>query len=127
MAKPPRKGRIGLIACQTAFPPHGGPSVHVYQVWHRLQRMGYEVHAWGQQAVPGCTEHPRTEDGLRDLLRSVDLLYVRFPFEYYFTPACMARLLTNRRLPVICEFNAPLYQFTREYPEMALTRPKLSF
>jgi glycosyltransferase involved in cell wall biosynthesis len=92
------------------------PSVHVYQLWHRLRAMGYEVHTWGGQAVPGGIEHPRTEEGLRDLLNRVELLYVRFPFEYYWTPRCMARLLTKRRLPVVCEFNAPLYEFTRDMP-----------
>lgn len=107
--------RIGLVSCETAYPPRGGPSVHIYQVWHRLQRMGYEIHAWGRQAVPGSRQYARTADGFAELLKDVDVLYVRFPFEEI-PPASIVQLLIHRRMPVVCEFNAPLYEFTRECP-----------
>jgi len=117
-----RSGRgrsIGLVGCGTSFPPTDSPSVHIYQVWHRMRRKGYEIHTWGEQAVPGARTYPRTDEGFRDLLNNVDLLYVRFPFEYFFGIPSMVRLLTRRSLPVVCEFNAPLYQFTRDCPWLA--------
>ncbi len=108
------RARVGLIACETSYPPRGGPSVHVYQLWHRLCEMGYEVHTWGRQAVPGAREHPRTAEGLARVLRESDLLYARFPFEDGFDLRCAWRLLARRRTPLVCEFNAPLYELTRE-------------
>lgn len=110
------RATIALIACQTAYPPRGGPSVHVYQVWHRLKRMGYQVLTWGEQAVPGSRSYPRTGAGFLRLLEDADLLYIRFPFESEFTPANMGRLLLRRHMPIVCEFNAPLYEFEREWP-----------
>ncbi len=108
--------RIGLVGCNTDYPPTVSPAVHIFQVWHRMQAAGFEVHTWGPQAVPGRIEYPRTEEGFRELLNNVDLLYARFPFEYFFTTSCLIRLLSRRSMPVICEFNAPLYQFTRDVP-----------
>ena len=115
-----RSTRVGLISCETVYPPRGGPSVHIYQVWHRLQRMSYEVRAWGRQAVPGYREYPRTGAGLARLLDDVDLLYIRFPFDSDFGLANAARLLLRRKLPMVCEFNAPLYEFMRECPPRTL-------
>jgi glycosyltransferase involved in cell wall biosynthesis len=104
-----------LVSCETAYPPQGGPSVHVFQVWHRLQKMGFSLHAWGSQAIPGCRQYPRTASGFAELLKNVDALYIRFPFESDFSNASFPRLLLSRR-PVVCEFNAPLYEWTRECP-----------
>jgi len=114
------KRRIGLVGCETAYPPTRGNAVHIYQLWHRLQAIGYEVHTWGEQAVPGRIEYARTEAGLARLLKNVDALYVRFPFESDFSPVSAMRLLLKRRLPMICEFNAPLYEFTRDWPPRTL-------
>jgi glycosyltransferase involved in cell wall biosynthesis len=111
--------RVGLVACETFYPPQGGPSVHVFQVWHRLQKMGFSVHAWGRQAVPGCREYPRTASGFAEMLKEVDALYIRFPFESDFPAAGFPRLLLNRR-PVVYEFDAPLYEWTRECPPRTL-------
>ncbi len=105
---------VGLVSCETVYPPRGGPSVHVYQLWHRLRRMGYDVHAWGRQAVPGSREYPRTAEGLTTLMAKVDLLYIRFPFQSDFTIPNVACLLRNRTMPIVCEFNAPLYELTME-------------
>jgi len=46
----------------------------------------------------------------------IDLLYIRFPFENEWTFLNCLRLLANRHIPTICEFNAPLEQLTREAP-----------
>lgn len=116
----PRGIRIGIVGCRTAYPPRVSPAVHIYEVWHRLQEMGYQVHSWGPQAVPGRIQHPRTDDGFIDLVARVDLLYVRFPFEYYWTPSMTARLLRGGNLPLILEFNAPLEEFTRDFPPRTL-------
>lgn len=106
--------RVGLMACETRFPPKGGPSVHVYQVWHRMQEMGFPVHAWGEQAVPGCRHYPRTSAGFAQFLDNVDVLYIRYPFERDFPAANYPRMLLSRR-PVVYEFDAPLDEWMREY------------
>lgn len=108
------KARIGALVCETSYPPRAGNSVHIYQLWHRLRRMGYEVHTWGRLCVPGLIEYPRTEQGFAELLKNVDLLYARFPFQSDFTARCAARLLSNRSVPLICEFNAPLCECALE-------------
>jgi len=112
--------RIGLVSCKTSYPPRGGPSVHIYQVWHRLRQKGHEVCTWGPQAVPGRREYPRTETGLARLMDEVEVLYLRFPFESDFTPRMVVRMLARRRVPTVCEFNAPLYELTREWPPRTL-------
>lgn len=114
------RARLGLVSCRTGYPPTDSPSVHIYQVWHRLREMGYEVYTWGPHAVPGRVEHPRTQIGLGEMMREVDLLYVRFPIEYFFgTLRNYSTLLRHHGTPVVCEFNAPLYQFTRDVPWLA--------
>jgi glycosyltransferase involved in cell wall biosynthesis len=116
------RARVGLVvACKTHYPPTNGSSVHVYQLWHRLQSMGYEVFTWGRHSVAGDREYPQTASGLADLMKDVDLLYVRFPFSSSgFSLTNMARLLLKRRLPVVCEVNGPLYQLTHEWPRWRL-------
>lgn len=108
--------RVGLVACKTRYPPSGGNSEHIYQLWHRLRLMGYSVRTWGQQADPGAEAVPRTGAGFASLLKEVDLLYIRFPFDNEWTFLNCLRLLANRHIPTICEFNAPLYELTREWP-----------
>ncbi|MFO8007563.1 MAG: glycosyltransferase family 4 protein [Candidatus Brocadiia bacterium] len=108
--------RIGMIAGQTRYPPRHGNAVHIYQLWHRLRQMGYEVHTWGEQAIPGRIQHPRTENGLTDLLRDADVLYARFPVPYDLRVPGLVRLLRHHGLPTVCEMNAPLYEFSREWP-----------
>lgn len=109
------KGRIGLVlSCETHYPPSEGSSVHVWQVWHRLQRMGYQIHTWKDQAVRPDKAYEWTPEGLAALMANVDLLYVRFPFTSAFSIGNMLRLLLRRRLPLICEFNGPLAEGTHE-------------
>jgi len=109
------QARVGLLTFETRFPIRGGAAVHIYQLWHRLQRMGYEVHTWGEQVIPHARVHPRTHEGLASMLDDVDLLYVRFPFETKSIGKILL-LLRRWRVPVVCEFNAPLCEFSHEWP-----------
>ncbi len=112
----PTEARIGMLAGETRYPPCHGNAVHIYQLWHRLQAMGYEVHTWGEQAIPGRIEHARNEAGLTDLLRDADVLYVRFPVPHALRLPGLVRLMRHHGRPAVCELNAPLQEFSREWP-----------
>lgn len=124
----PCRARVGFVATESAYPPHGGPSVHIFQVWHRLRRMGYEIHTWGEQAIPDSLRYPRTPEGMADLLDHVDLLYWRLPVGPDWPWTFLAAIL-RRRMPIVAEFNAPLEERTLEWPgwQPWAVRRKLGF
>lgn len=99
--------KIASIYDFKAFPPAGGNHVHALQLIRGFQRAGHTVVTFGDSSVPGVVCLPRSAEGAEELMRTVDVLYVRIDANHVVADPLLVSLLERADLPMVWEINAP--------------------
>ena len=98
--------RIGYLYRFEAFPPVGAQALHAYHLISEFQEAGHEIRGF-DPSVPGGMSFPQTSAGVDELLKSIDVLYVRIAGDYLLSWPEAIRAIARAPVPVVWEINAP--------------------
>jgi glycosyltransferase involved in cell wall biosynthesis len=99
--------RIGYLYPFRASPPRGGNQVHAYQLVQGFLRSGHEVCTIADDSIEQVRSFAATDAGVDDLLRNVDVLYVRVDANSLLSWPAAVRSVRRAAVPVVWEINAP--------------------
>ncbi|MBD2105039.1 glycosyltransferase [Leptolyngbya sp. FACHB-261] len=101
--------KIGFLHKVNTTPPRGGGTVHTYQISHYLAKQGHQLLTLAPEQGSQFTQRlPRSIAGLRSLVRSADLLYIRIDGRVGWELMSLLPGWLKTDQPVIWEINATL-------------------
>ncbi|CAN5607882.1 hypothetical protein BH23GEM9_BH23GEM9_23210 [soil metagenome] len=98
--------RIGYLYPFRAHPPRGGNHLHAWQLIRAFHAAGHDVVTLGDDSIPGVRSTPATETGVAELLRTIDVLYVRVDGNDLSATPLIVSAMERSPVPVVWEINA---------------------